>query len=133
MKTKFYWHIHHRILFEPAFGPIKNRIKYIKEHKSISDIPLRLKFLKPVKGKLPDEVIKAGKAYLKAWEAYMEAGEAYVEAREAYVEAWKVYIKTLNAYYKALKKYDKQIEALHKKECPNCPWNGHSIFGDYRK
>ena len=23
---------------------------------------------------------------------------------------------------------DKAIEKLHKKECPNCPWNGRTIF-----
>ena len=68
MKTKFYWHIHHDILLEPLTEPLKNRIEYIKNNKFKNEIELRLKLLKPVKGKLPDEVIKVGEAYYKAQE-----------------------------------------------------------------
>jgi len=39
---------------------------------------------------------------------------AVVEARKAYVEARKA--------------YDEEIDALHAIECPNCPWDGHTIF-----
>jgi len=95
MKTKFYWHIHHDVLLEPLTEPLKNRIKFIKENKPKDEIELRLKLLKPVRGKLPDEIIKAGRAYDKAG---------------------KIYDKTL-------KKYSKEINELHEKECPNCPWD----------
>ena len=73
MKTKFYWHIHHDILLELLIEPLKNRIKFIKENKPKDEIELRLKLLKPVKGKLPDEVIKIGEASDKAWKAYKKA------------------------------------------------------------
>jgi len=56
-KLKWYWHIHHGKLLEVLTEPLKNRIKYIKKQKSKEESPdkikLRLKLLKPVKGKLP--------------------------------------------------------------------------------
>ena len=144
MKTKFYWHIHHDILLEPLTEPLKNRIDFIKENKPEDEIELRLKLLKPVKGKLPDEVIKAGEAYYKAqetsgkvWEAYYKTWEASVKSWEASVKAWEVYAKAWEtrdearrAYDKILKKYSKEIDILHKKECPNCPWQNGTIFSN---
>ena len=137
MKTKFYWHIHHDILLEPLTEPLKNRIEYIKNNKSKNEIELRLKLLKPVKGKLPDEVIKAGEVYYKvqetsdkSWEAYYKSWEASDKSWEASVKAWEVYAKAWEtrdeagrAYTKILKKYSKEINELHEKECPNCPWD----------
>ena len=35
-------------------------------------------------------------------------------------KAWKVYGKTVNSL--------PEVQSLHKKECPDCPWNGKSIF-----
>ena len=92
-KTIFAWHVHHDVLVESLTEPFKNRVAFIKKNKPKEEIPLRLKLFKKVKGKLPEEVIKA-------WEAYD----------------------------KALQKHHKEIEALHKKECPNCPWDSKSIF-----
>ena len=156
MKTKFYWHMHHDVLVEPLIEPIENRIRFIKENKPKCEIALRLKLLKPVKGKLPVEVVKALEAYDKAREAYVKAWEAYDKAREAFVKAVEAYVKALEAcgkareacgkageaynkareaydkaweaYDKALIKNKKAIEKLHAKECPDCPWNGKSIF-----
>lgn len=87
-KLKFYWHIHHDVLVEPLTEPIKNRIEFIKENKPKDEVELRLKLMKPVKGKLPKELVEAG-------QKWKEAGQ----------------------------KRDLQIIALHKKECPNCPWD----------
>ena len=142
MKIKFYWHIHHDVLLEPLTQPLKNRIKFIKENKPKNEIELRLKLLKPVRGKLPDEVVKARKVYVKAQEAYYKAQEAsdkvrkahdkawetYDKARKAYDKAWETYDKAREDYDKTLKKYSKEINELHEKECPNCPWNGKTIF-----
>ena len=94
-KIKFYWHLHHDRLVESLTKPIKNRIEYIKKYKPKKEIKLRLKLLKPVKGKLPGGFIGARKKYREAWEKYREAR----------------------------KKYKPQTLALHKKECPNCPWD----------
>lgn len=106
MKTKFYWHIHHDVLVEPAIEPIGDRKEFIRCNKPKDEVVLRLKLLKPVKGKLPKEVCKTWKARYGAWEAYNKAGEVY---------------------YKTIKKHKKEIEELHERECPDCPWNGKSI------
>ena len=155
-QTQFYWHIHHDILCEPLTEPIENRIDYIKTQKSEAERELRLRLLKPVKGKLPVKFVKAWEAWVKAWEAwvkareaydkageaYDKAGEAYVKAREAYFKAgeardkaweardkaWEAYDKAWEAYVKAGEACKKDIKKLHKKECPNCPWDGRSIF-----
>ena len=156
MKNKFYWHLHHDVLLEPLTEPLKNRIEYIKESKPKNEIELRLKLLKPVRGKLPDEIIKVGEAYYKAqetsdkarktyykaWETYYKMDETYNEAKEAcdkigeaydktgetYNEAKEVYNEAKKVYDKTLKKYSKEINELHEKECPNCSWNGKTIF-----
>jgi hypothetical protein len=106
-EISFAWHVHHNILLEPLTEPITNRIAYIKKEKPIEEQPLRLRLLKEIKGKLPLTVVKA-------WEAHVKATEAYVKATEAYV--------------KALEECKKEIKELHKKECPNCPWDGKTIF-----
>lgn len=116
-KLKFYWHIHHDTLLESRNEPIKNRIKYIKENKPKDEIKLRLKLLKPVKGKLPNKFIKAKEAYDEAiLEDWLELREIYFRTRN---KKWKVYNEAMKA---------PGIIALHKKECPNCPWTGSSIF-----
>ena len=122
-KPKFYWHIHHNILMELLLEPIENRIKYIIENKPKEEIELRLRLLKPVKGKLPTMFIAAREACDKAREAYDKAREA-----ETYNEARKAYEKAGEASDEARKACREEIEVLHKLECPDCPWNGKSIF-----
>jgi len=120
-KLKWYFHVHHDILLEPLIRPLKDRIDYIKEYKPKNEIKLRLKLLKPVKGKLPNEVVKTG-------ETYIEAAKVYVQADKFCDKAWEDCDKTWKVYKKTLKKYSKEINKLHKQECPNCPWNGKTIF-----
>ena len=121
METKFYWHIHHTFLVEPLTEPIKNRIGFIKENKAKKEIATRLRLMKPVKGKLPAKFVKAGAAYNKAWATYDKAGAAYDKAWATYAKAWA-------AYDKAWAARKPQIEKLHAKECPDCPWDGKTIF-----
>ena len=142
MKKLFYWHIHHEVLVEPLTEPLKNRIDYIKKNKPQEEVAVRLKLLKPVVGRLPKEVIstweaygkaleacdKAREAYFKARDAYLKARESYLKAREAYDKVQEACDKVQEAYGKALKANMPAIEALHKKECKKCPWDGHSIF-----
>jgi len=139
MNTKYYWHIHHGGLFEEATEPIKNRIAYIKAEKAEWERSLRLRLLKPVKDQ--KRLIAILTAYEKveatAWEAYRKATalawEAYRKATAPALEAYeKVKDSALEAYKKAkataLAKRDKAINTLHAKECPNCPWDGETIF-----
>ena len=88
------------IIIEPLIEPIEERIAFIKDHKAKVEIETRLRLMRPVVGQLPA-------AYLQAWAAYKSAGAAYGGTRAA---------------------TEVEIEALHRHECPDCPWDGRSIF-----
>ena len=49
------------------------------------------------------------------------AWAAHDQARIAYNRAWA-------AYDKARADTAPEIEALHRQECPDCPWDGTTIF-----
>ena len=120
---KPYWHIHHEVLLEWT-DDIQERIGYIKAEKPEHEVSERLRWMTPVRGALPRELAKAGDAYYKAWAAYYKATAAYYKASDAYVKAGDTYDKAWAAYYK-------EIEALHAKEHPDCPWTlggQHTIF-----
>lgn len=134
MKTKFYWHIHHTVLVEPQTEPIKNRIAFIKIFKHKREIALRLRLLKPVRGKLPTAVTNAWKAYLKARQACNQARNDYLntprhhEAWDTYMDAGNARDKERDVYNEILANHREEIEALHAQECPDCPWDGYTIF-----
>ena len=142
-KSGFAFHVHHDTLFEWCYD-YDRRVEYIKNFKPKQERKLRLRLFKLIpEDKLPVRFRKAGEAYRKAWEAYDKAWEAYRKDWEAYDKAWeayrkaweayrkaqKAYYKAQKAYYKAQKAYTTEIEALHKELCPDCPWDGKSIFG----
>jgi hypothetical protein len=119
--TEFAWHVHHGILIEPLTEPIEVRQRYIREHKPKHEQELRLRLLTKVKGELPAEATKAV--------------EAFDKARIAYNVAWAEVTKATTAYTKARdalalvgQNHKEEIEKLHRQECPDCPWNGRSIF-----
>ena len=139
---QFAWHVHHEQLIEVLYHTIEERREYISTQKPEHERDLRLRLLKPVIGPLPTILVEAGKASDEAWKALVEAskthGEAWkalYEAKKAYGEATKAYDKASKAFDEASKAFDEAskasqpiIEQLHSNECPNCPWNGHSIF-----
>ena len=153
-KPKYYWHIHHEILCEGTYD-ISERIGYIKKYKR--DIRTRLHLMTPVKHpeKLPLRFRRAATACVKADAAYENASasatkaydihtkalsaaiafDAYTETLADYVKVFAVYeqaraacAKASITYIKALTTCAAQLEKLHKKEHPNCPWNGKTIF-----
>ena len=97
-KKGMFWHVHHDVLVEYCHG-YQERVDFINEFKLPNEVHTRLKLFQPVKGKLPDDVVKAR-------EACNEAREAYDEAREA---------------------HQVEITALHEKECPDCIWDGEEL------
>lgn len=104
---EFAWHIHHGVLIERLAGSIKTRLAYIKANKPQEEQELRQRLLKKVKGQLPLQFIQAWKTLDQAWRAFDQAWDALEQARET---------------------YKGEIEALHRQECPNCPWGGKTIF-----
>jgi len=135
-KAGFYWLLHHDRIIEWCYD-LQERIDYIKKRKPANEIETRLKWMKPVKGKLPKAVIEAGKAcdkvYRKAEKAYdnvrrAHGKQAYDKAGEAYTKAAEVRIKAEVACREALQDHKDEIEALHAKEQPGCPWNGSTLI-----
>jgi len=75
--------------------------------------------MKPMRGKLPELV-----------EAIAESDKARAEWVKAYAE-WEAYAELVKAYAELAKALrHPSVFALHAKECPNCSWNGTSIFGE---
>ena len=118
-KLLWCWHIHDTTLLEPLTEPLKNRIEYIKKNKPKDEIPLRLKLLKRVKGKLPKEIIEARQKCYETRQKCIEMRQKY-----DYFEAWQKcygarqkYIKAWQKYGEAIQKHLPQLKALHQKEC----------------
>lgn len=133
IKAGSYWHVHHDTLMEWCHD-YDERLTYIKRYKPASEQELRIKLFRPVKGQLPSEFIETAVAYNKAGIAHNKAiathnkvkynnktEMACDKTRTAYCEAGR-------AYDRMCLVYKEEIETLHKKECPNCPWDGVSIF-----
>ena len=127
VQTGFFWHVHHRVLLEWCYS-YNERASYISEQKREDQKETRLRLFKPVKGKLPQEVVEAWQAIDKAWQALNKARQAYYETQQAYYEASQAYYEARQALDEALHKNMPAIEALHKEECHDCPWNGKTIF-----
>ncbi len=90
--------------------------------------------------------VKAREAYETAWKAYETAREAYKKAWKASTTAWKAYETPRKAFETARKAFETaweafetarkayttafrtELETLHKELCPNCPWDGQTIF-----
>jgi hypothetical protein len=137
-----YWHVHHDMLFEFCWN-VEGRINYIKNAKPQSEVPTRLRLMQPIKGSIGNDKAraayikarapydKAWAAYDKAWAAYDKAGAAYDKARAAYIKARAPYDKARAAWLASIK--SGEVEALHAIECPNCPWNGRTIFPEVKK
>src|SRR3990172_7382236 len=138
---KPFWHIHHEVLLEWS-DDIQERIDFIQAEKPKHEVEIRLRLLKPVQGALPPKLVKAGDARDKAydanakaraafgkdWDAFVKASVAYAKAGDAFVKAKAAFVKAKAAYNKAYDECLPQIEALHALECPDCPWNGTTIF-----
>ena len=117
--ARFYWHKYHEIILSLSFDPILRRRNIIRKTKPPKEVPLRLRLLKPVKGKLPVAVLKAAK-------------ELRVVQTDAGLFNYKY---ASDKFYAALsdKRNKETIEKLHRKECKRCPWDGKTIFPKQRK
>jgi len=93
------------------------RVRVIKEIKPKHEIKTRLRLLKPVKAKLPDDLVRV-------WQKYTETLQKYYKARQKYDKAWQEYDKARQKYDKCLSSHKTFLEELHKK---GREWNGKEI------
>jgi hypothetical protein len=113
------WLLHHQTLIEVTTEPMAGRIRFVKESKSSEEIPIRLKWMRPVWGKLPVSVVDAGRRLVAVQKSLDKnwTPRASNSLRAASM-AWS----------RAVKRCQKSIEKLHALECPGCPWNGETLF-----
>ena len=149
----FAFHCHHDTLCEWV-SDYDEWVDYIKEYKPPQEIELRLRLFQMIpEERLPEELVKAWTAYDKArtaydkaWTACVKAGTACDKAWTAYDKAWTASDKARTAYDKALTacvkartacdkaivSHTKELEKLHAELCPNCTWDGKTIFKELK-
>ncbi len=114
----FAFHVHHDILAEYCTDYV-GRVAYIKSDKPPHERKLRLRLFKLIPiSKLPWALAGVVEARDDAW-------KAYVDARD---DAWKACDDALKASDDALKAAMPDFIKLHAELCPDCPWNGKTIF-----
>ncbi len=119
-KSGLYWLCHHKTLLEWVWNEEERR-QYINQSKPKSERTIRQLCFQRVKGKLPEKVASAVKAWVKADKARVKADKAdkaWVKADKARDKADKVF-----ACHK-----DK-LEAQYAQEYPEAAkyWNGKEI------
>lgn len=105
-KAGFYWHLYHSTLIGWCYG-YEGRVAYIRAHKPANEIALRLRLFQSVRGKLPPQ-------FEKVYAAWEKADATWEQTRAAREQAYAA--------------CSPELEALHKRECPDCPWDGETIF-----
>ena len=129
------WHLHHDQLVEWC-NDYDERVAYIKTSKPLSEQATRLRLFQMVKS--PPAKLKPGPSAA----AYNKARAVLDKARLARATRPAAYVKALSNYDKAAKVLDQEwinykktffaarfeLRDLHKVECPDCPWNGKTIF-----
>ena len=123
MASGLYWHVHHDVLWEWCTD-YDGRVAYIKANKPAEEVETRLRLMQPVRDP-PGRLAKAGAEYIKARAEYYKAG---VECDKARAE----YVKARAEYDKATAECAAEMKALHRTECPDCPWDGKTIFPEVK-
>jgi len=134
------WHRGHASLIDPAVG-WADRIHDILTMKPKHERALRLRLFRPASPEASKAIAPAQAAYDKAIASAQAAyDKAIASAQTAFdkaiAPAWAAYDKAIaparTAYDKAIAPartaFDKAIASAHLLECPDCPWDGQSIF-----
>ena len=141
-KPRFAWHVHHDKLADLLAEPVINRVNFIIAHKPAHQVATRLKWLRPVVGEVPADLVKAWDVRDKARSAYYnscyktqvvynEGWETCAKSRVAHAEARDACDKARAAYAKARDAYVEELKMIHDKELPGCPWDGKAmVFPD---
>lgn len=110
------WHVHHDILYEPLVEPIEARVTYILREKPTEEIETRLRLLRPVRGTISTSV-------LRAWQLHIDGSPYNYSTIARGDEAWLAYGNARRTPEAVT-----YMAALHEQECPECPWDGETIF-----
>jgi len=120
---RFGWHMCHDSLVELLTAPIAGRIDWIIHYKDAHEIPVRLKSLRAVLSKLPDRYVQA----------CVELAKANGESSKAYAKWLKTRVEWHSAsalFRLTYAECQAELEAIHARECPGCPWDGSTLVFD---
>ena len=126
-KKQMVWHAYHAGSL-CQYVDLEVRQTQIEKIKPEYELPTRRRLIKPVAGKLPEKFVTAcmeEAAREVAQEAAEEAARKAWEAAEA--AAWEAR-EAREAREASYNKYLPEIRRLHAIECPDCPWDGETIF-----
>ena len=109
-------HCHHEQLAEPLTETPKARIAYILSFKPIEEQALRLHLFRPTYN-------AAVKAAWATYDAVLDAARATYNAAVKAAQATRA-----TAVDVAQTTYNAAVDVAHQAECPDCPWDGRTIF-----
>ena len=117
MASGLAFHVHHNRLIEWCWN-FEERVKYIKENKPLEEQEIRLRLFRLI----PPDTLPANlqKAEAERDKADAERDKADAKRNKAYAEWEKAYAEW--------RKTDADLDSLHAELCPNCPWDGETIF-----
>jgi len=123
------WHCHDDILCEWDNWLGKNCIAFIKADKPKAEQELRLRLYQPMSTKATQLLAEYEKAKNAAFARYDKVEQAAEKVKNvAMAKYFRVEQGAWAEYDKVLKAAFLPLEAKHKIECPNCPWDGTTIF-----
>ncbi len=129
-KKQIVWHAYHAGSLCQLVD-LEARRADIERIKPFHELPTRQRLMRPVVGQLPEKFIAA----CEAWDATWDARDATWETRDAAWETWEAIRETRDAareaWDAAYAQYKVKIETLHATECPDCPWDGNTIFPEW--
>lgn len=117
-KTGLYWHVHHGVLAEYCTS-YTERAAYIRRRKPAYEVDTRMRLMRPIQA-VPS-VLSAAWAKLDKAQTVLVKAQTGEGGLAIYGKAWSVYIRVWRAV-------QRDLIALHAVECPNCPWDGETIF-----
>lgn len=121
---KLAWHVHHSgHLLEILTEPLSVRQAYIKAYKPDREIETRLRLLKLVQGPLPPALDDTWKTLNDAQRALDDTQKTWDGAYKTWDGAYKTSDDARKAWNDALISHAGEVDALHKRECPDCPWD----------
>ena len=104
-----------------TYEPLPNRVAFVEKEKTPEEVPIRLRWMQKVEGKLPPDVMATGIAYAHARDVFFRTREAHDHSWVARTRAWEAHNVALMAHFD-------EIEALFWAQCPGCPWDGKTLF-----
>lgn len=136
-KKQMTWHAYHAKSLCQLVDLEVRRVE-IEAIKPEHELPTRRRLMKAVVGELPEEFVRACEVEVEAGAAADVACEVYFNmdsedkeldlAQNTWHESLNTRKIALDTRQAAYQTHKAEIERLHAVECPDCPWDGETIF-----